>query len=100
MTAYVIVDTHIVDPDRFKEYAGQVSQTLEPYGGRFRVRGGAHETVEGDYRPARVVVIEFPDLQAAKAWYASPAYRDILPIRLQSSRTSFFTFIDGYAGPA
>lgn len=95
MTAYVIADVDIVD-ERFKEYSNQVPKTLEPYGGRFLVRGGAHETIEGDFRPKRIVLLEFPDMKSAKAWYASPAYQDILPIRLRHSRASFFTFVEGY----
>jgi len=93
---YVIVDIEIADTEGFKEYSRQVPKTLEPYGGRFLVRGGAHETVEGAYRLKRVVVLEFPDTHAAKAWYASPAYQDILPIRLRHSRAGFFTFVEGY----
>lgn len=99
MAAYAIVDVHIADPERFKQYAAQVSRTLDVYGGRFLVRGGAHETVEGDYRLERIVILEFPDLQAAKAWYASPGYQAILPTRLQSSRAGFFTFVEGYEDP-
>lgn len=99
MPAYVIVDVHLQNRERFMEYAKQVPKTLEPYRGRFLVRGGAHETVEGDYRPERIVILEFPDLQAAKAWYASPAYQAILAIRTQSSRASFFTFVEGYKSP-
>lgn len=98
MTAYVIADVHITDAERFAEYSKQVPRTLEPYGGRFLARGGAHETIEGEYRPKRIVILEFPDMQAARAWYASPAYQTILPIRLQNSRAGFFTFVEGYAG--
>lgn len=97
MPAYVIVDVHITDAERFKEYSAQVPGTLTPYGGRYLARGGAHETVEGDYRAKRIVILEFPDMQAARAWYASPAYQEILTIRLQSSRSGFFTFVEGYA---
>lgn len=98
MPAYVIADTEILDAEGFKEYAAQVPQTLQPYGGRFRVRGGAPDTVEGDFRPNRIVVLEFPDMPSAKAWYASPAYQRILPLRLRHSRAAFFTFVDGYVG--
>ena len=96
MTAYVIADVEIIDADGFKQYSQQVPKTLEPYGGRFLVRGGAHETVEGDFRPKRIVVLEFPDVTSARAWYASPEYQRILPLRLRSSRAGFFTVVEGY----
>lgn len=100
MAAYAIVDVHVSDPERFKEYTREVPRTLAPYRGRFLVRGGVHETVEGDHRPERIVVLEFPDLDAAKGWYASSAYQNILPVRVQSSRASFFTFVEGHTDPA
>ena len=62
MTAYVIADIDIHDQDTYREYSALVPDTLRPYGGRFLVRGGAFETLEGDWRPRRVVVLEFPAL--------------------------------------
>src|SRR5688572_4414329 len=96
MTAYVIADVEIIDADGFKQYSQQVPETLEPYGGRFLVRGGALETVEGNFRPKRIVVLEFPDVTSAKAWYESPAYQRILPLRLRNSEAGFFIFVEGY----
>lgn len=95
MAAYVIADVDVLEPGPYKEYQRQVQATLEPYGGRFLVRGGALEPVEGEYRPKRLVVLEFPDVAAARAWYASPAYQAILPIRLRHGRASFLTIVQG-----
>lgn len=93
MAAYVIVDVHLADP-AVQAICGAVPRTLEVYGGRFLARGGGHETIEGDCRLERIVMLEFPDLQAAKAWYALPGHQAISPTRLQSSRAGFFiTFV-------
>ncbi len=95
MAAYVIVGVEVVDPEPYREYQRQVPATLERYGGRFVVRGGAFETLEGDWRPRRIVVMEFPSVERAKAWHASPEYRAILPIRERHARTHFLTVVEG-----
>jgi uncharacterized protein (DUF1330 family) len=95
MAAYVIVDVDVLDPDAYKEYTTAVPATLTPDGGRFIVRGGRYETLEGDWNPRRIVVLEFPSFEAAKAWHASPAYQAILPIRLRNARTNFLTVVEG-----
>ncbi|MEV4663249.1 DUF1330 domain-containing protein [Micromonospora echinofusca] len=61
-------------------YIERIQATLDPFGGRFRVHGGEVEVKEGDW-PGTVVIIEFPDVERARAWYDSPAYREILPLR-------------------
>lgn len=95
MAAYVIVDVEVLDPEAYREYTRQVPATLEPYGGRFIVRGGAYETLEGDWRPQRIVILEFPSVEQARAWHASPAYTAILPIRHRHARTNFLTVVEG-----
>lgn len=95
MAAYVIADTEVHDAQAIQEYQRQVPATLAPYGGRFLVRGGATDTVEGDWQAQRMVVLEFPDMAAAKAWYASPAYQAILPLRQRHSRARFLVFVQG-----
>jgi len=57
--------------------------SIAHYGGRYRVRGGTHEVLEGEWHPTRLVVLEFPSVDAAKRWYASPEYGDVKPIRLE-----------------
>ena len=94
MAAYVIADMHIDNPDAYATYRAGVPATLEKYGGTFRVRGGAVEQGEGTWQPGRVVVIEFKDMAAAKAWYHSPEYQAILPIRLGASHGSLI-FVQG-----
>ena len=95
MAAYVIVDVEVNDPEAYRDYTGAVPATLTPFGGRFIVRGGDYETLEGDWRPKRIVILEFPSVERAKAWHASPEYQAILPIRHQHARTNFLTVVDG-----
>jgi uncharacterized protein (DUF1330 family) len=95
MAAYVIVDVEVTDPEAYREYTRQVPATLEPYAGRFVVRGGPCETLEGVWAPQRIVVILFPSVERAKAWHASAAYQAILPLRLANARTNFLTVVEG-----
>jgi uncharacterized protein (DUF1330 family) len=83
--AYVIADVEIVNAERYADYSAQVPTTLEPYGGRFLVRGGATETIEGDWLPRRLVIIEFASIDAARRWYESPEYQAILGIRHEAA---------------
>jgi uncharacterized protein (DUF1330 family) len=85
MAAYLIVDIHVKNPDGYDEYRRQVPATLAKYGGRFVVRGGTTETLEGDWMPKRVVVVEFPTMDALKRWYASPEYKPLIALRQQHS---------------
>ncbi len=75
MAAYVIGNIDVRDPDLYAEYRQQVPATLAQYGGKFLVRGGAHETLEGGWQPKRLVVLEFESMEAAKRWYDSEEYR-------------------------
>ena len=95
MPGYVIADVDVQDPEAYGEYSKLVPATLEPYGGRFVVRGGEVERLEGDWEPHRLVVIEFPSLEQAHAWYSSPRYEEAKAIRLRASRGSLL-LVDGY----
>ena len=92
--AYVVNEITVTDPATFQTYAEQVPATLVPFGGRYVARSGATETVEGE-PPARIVILEFPDRDAAKAWRSSDAYRRILAIR-DATSTSRVYIVDGY----
>ncbi len=95
MAAYVLVDVEVLNPEAYAEYTRAVPATLEPFGGRFLVRGGAVETLEGEWHPQRGVLIEFPSMERARAWHASPDYVAILPIRVQHARTNFLAVLEG-----
>ncbi len=88
MAAYMIVDIEVIDPEAFKEYQQRVTATFARFGGRFVVRGGAITVLEGDWRPRRLVVVEFPSLEQANSWYTSREYREILPIRERCARSN------------
>ena len=81
MAAYIVVQVDVKDPARYADYRTMVPPTLAKYGGRFIVRGGRTETLEGDWSPKRFVVVEFPSLEQAKAWWASPEYAEAKALR-------------------
>lgn len=85
MTAYVLADVDVHDPETYESYRKLVPATIEKYGGKFLVRGGAHEVVEGDWQPARLVLLAFEDMARAKAWYESPEYTAAKAIRIRAS---------------
>jgi uncharacterized protein (DUF1330 family) len=88
MAAYIIADLTVTDLPTMEEYRKQVPATVAKYGGRFLVRGGAHQIVEGDWKPNRVVVLEFPSMEQAKRWYDSEEYRLPKALRLRAGRTN------------
>jgi uncharacterized protein (DUF1330 family) len=81
MAAYVIVETDITDPEQYEQYKAASPAAIAAGGGRFLVRGGELATLEGDWHPPRLVVLEFADLQAAKSWYESAAYQEARKLR-------------------
>jgi uncharacterized protein (DUF1330 family) len=81
----MIADIEVTDPAGYAEYAPLANASVLRHGGRFVVRGGPSETIEGDWGD-RIVVIEFESLEAARAWYQSDDYKACLPLRLQSSK--------------
>ena len=83
MAAYFIVDVDVKNPQAFEGYKQAAAASIAQYGGRYLVRGGTHEVLEGTWRPIRLVVLEFPTVEAAKRWYASDEYNKVKPIRLE-----------------
>ena len=90
MAAYVVAQIEVTDRAAYDEYRKGVQATVAAHGGRFLVRGGAVEVLEGDFVPKRVVVIEFPDADALKRWYRSPEYRPLLELRKRASKGSLY----------
>ena len=76
MPAYVIADVKVTDPEQYKQYMALSPAAIEAAGGRFLVRGGQHEVFEGNWQPNRMVMVEFPDMAAARAFYDSARYRE------------------------
>jgi len=81
MPAYLIVETDIHDPEQYERYKAASPAAVAAGGGRFVVRGGELAVLEGDWSPSRLVVPEFPDLEAAKRWYDSPEYGEAKRLR-------------------
>ena len=81
MPAYVIVETDINDPEQYELYKAASPDAVHGGGGHFVVRGGELAVLEGDWHPSRLVMLEFPDLEAAKRWYASPEYQEVKRLR-------------------
>jgi uncharacterized protein (DUF1330 family) len=94
MAAYYIVEIDIQDPARFEEYRSKVPATIERYGGKYLVRGGRLETLEGEWRPKRIVVLEFPSIEQAKRWYDSEEYRPLKELRRRTAR-GHIVLVDG-----
>jgi len=85
MAAYVLAEIEITNPDGYREYTAIVHATIAKYGGRFLVRGGAAEVLEGDWPQRRRVLLEFPSMQAAKQWFDSPEYEKPKAMRQAAS---------------
>jgi uncharacterized protein (DUF1330 family) len=81
MAAYVIVQVDVKDPVRYDDYKSMVPASMKPYGGRFLVRGGKTHSMEGSWSPSRFVIVEFPSVEQAKAWWASPEYAEAKALR-------------------
>lgn len=96
MTAFLIVDTKISDPVGYETYKAQARPIAEAHGGRYRARGGAMEVVESElWTPTRMVLIEFPDMRAARAFLADPAYAPVRAIR-NASAGSTVVLVEGF----
>jgi len=87
MAAYAIVDMTVTDPAGIEDYRRLAGASVAAHGGRFLVRGGRVEVVDGDWQPQRIVVIEFPDFARAKRWRASPEYAAACEIRNRAAST-------------
>jgi uncharacterized protein (DUF1330 family) len=88
MKAYVIVNVDVHDAERYAEYIRLAPPTIAQHGGRYLVRGGRSERLEGDVAVNRVVIVEFPSFERAKAWHDSEAYRSAMAVRHAASSGS------------
>ncbi len=97
MSAYIVVDVNVHDPEGFAEYRKMVPPTLKQFGGRYLVRGGDSETLEGQWNIERLVVIEFDDVESAKAWWSSKEYAPAKVLRERTAKSRMIV-IEGYDG--
>lgn len=87
MAAYILVEMEVTDPVGILEYRKLAEASVAQYGGRFIVRGGKTDALEGGWEPKRIVVLEFPDAGQAKRWWASPEYAQARVIRERTAKT-------------
>jgi uncharacterized protein (DUF1330 family) len=94
MAAYVIVEVTIHDPELMQEYRKYTLATITAFDGKFIVRGGQTTTLEGDWRPERIVVLEFPTVERANAWWHSEIYAEPKRMR-QAAGTTRMIIVEG-----
>jgi uncharacterized protein (DUF1330 family) len=94
MPAYIIVEVEVKDPEKYEDYKKLTPASLEPYGGKFIVRGGKAELIEGDEKPNRIVILEFENSEKAKAWWNSPLYNEAKKIRHAAAKSRMI-LVDG-----
>ena len=90
MPAYVIYQGEVFDPERYEEYKRLVAPNIAAAGGRYLVRGGQAEALEGALPGSRTVVVEFPTMQAAEDWYRSEEYSAIRKVREGAARANIY----------
>ncbi|MFT2010840.1 DUF1330 domain-containing protein [Pontibacter sp. 13R65] len=97
MSAFVIVEIEIIDPIAYEEYKLYTPGSIAAYDGKFVVRGGSMESLEGDWNPQRIVVLEFPTVERAKEWWNSPEYAKAKGIRQRAAHTKMLV-VEGFEG--
>jgi uncharacterized protein (DUF1330 family) len=88
MTAYVVVDIDVKDPEAYRQYVALAPASVEAHGGRYLARAGRTEKLEGDWLPGRLVILTFDSIEQAKAWLDSPDYAPVKKLRHQSASTN------------
>ena len=98
MSAYVVVQIAIEDPPTYEQYMVLAPPSIAIYGGRYVVRGGPSEVLEGTWQPPRLVILEFPTVAQARSWWSSPEYAPAKALRQRCARTEML-LIEGTASP-
>ena len=96
MKGYLVGNLEITNSDAYREYREKAEKIVRQYGGRYLVRGGEIDQVEGEQKVGRLVVLEFPSLADAERFYHSPEYKEIIPLRTKNSETHMFVLVEGY----
>ena len=95
MSAYVIVEIEVTDPVGYEEYKKQAAATVHKYGGKYIVRGGKTEVLEGNWKPKRIVILEFPTTERAKEWLNCAEYAEPRKLRHKTAKTNMLV-IEGF----
>ena len=99
--AYLIVTMHVTDPEQYKQYMAEAPAAVKAAGGEYLVRGGRHETLEGNWHPHRVAMLRFPSYEAAKAFYDDPGgYARIRKLRAGATAYFDMVLVEGVAATA
>ena len=93
--AYLIVESQITNPEQFKQYMAAAPEAVKAFGGEYLVRGGRMHVLEGDWTPPRLTVLRFPDFDAAKAMYDSPAYTEARALRAGATAMFNMVIVEG-----
>jgi len=96
MPAYVIVQVEVLDPVEYDHYKSLAPASIAAYGGRYIARGGKTDVLEGEWEPRRVVILEFENVERAKAWHGSPEYREARALRHRTARSQMIV-VEGVA---
>jgi uncharacterized protein (DUF1330 family) len=97
--AYLMVAMHITDPEQYKQYMAEAPAAVKAAGGEYLVRGGRHETLEGEWQPHRVAMLRFPSYEQAKAFYDGPAYTAVRAKRAGATDYFNMVLVEGVAAP-
>ena len=97
MAAYIVVQIEVHDPETYERYRALAPASIAAYDGRYLVRGGETGVLEGSWNPRRLVVLEFPSVERARQWWASPEYAEAKALRQTSAETDMLV-VDGYTG--
>ena len=97
MSAYVAVEIAVKDAQTYERYKQLAPPSIAAYGGRYLVRGGATEVLEGTWNPPRFVILEFPTVQQARAWWNSPEYAPAKALRQACAQTQML-LVEGLPG--
>ncbi len=95
MPVYLIIDVIINDPEVYEGFVARVPAVVEKYGARYLARSGEVSTMVGDWRPERIVLIEFESIEQVQEFFASPEYLALVPLREQSAATRAI-IVEGY----
>ncbi|USG60105.1 DUF1330 domain-containing protein [Sneathiella marina] len=95
MPAYIIARINVTDPEQYEVYKSLAPVAIKKYGGQYLTRGGAMETLEGAAETSRVVILQFPDMEAARGFYNSPEYGKAKDAR-ENAANGTFTLLEGY----
>jgi uncharacterized protein (DUF1330 family) len=95
---YLLVTMNISDPERYKQYMAEAPNAVKAFGGEYLVRGGKHETLEGEWDPHRVAVLRFPSYEKAKAFYDDAYYTEIRQKRKGATEYFNMVLVEGIEG--